>query len=153
MGLWSSADRRRLRRLSGQQGFTLIELLFTIVIISVAFVAVVGGMMTAITASDFHRKAATADTLLRSAGEALVDPQLTYQNCAGSSTYSSVLPSAAGYNVSYSVAYWQSGTFNPASFGSTCGTDAGLQKLTITVTARSIGTTVSESLVVLKRRQ
>jgi prepilin-type N-terminal cleavage/methylation domain-containing protein len=126
-----------------EAGFSLPEVMITIVIVGVAFAAILGGMMTSITVSDLHRKEATADTLLRSAAEAVQDRQVSYVPCAGSSAYGSALP--AGVSLT-AVAYggWTTEPTPPSpakSFSSSCGSnDAGVQL--ITVSASSTGETL-----------
>lgn len=56
-------------RIGSEAGASLIEVLVAVTIMGVIFVAVLGGLTTAILASDMHRKQATAETLLRSFAE------------------------------------------------------------------------------------
>lgn len=58
-------------RMQGEAGATLVELLVTIAILGIAFTALLGGTFTMVTASDRHRKAATAETVLATFAEAL----------------------------------------------------------------------------------
>ena len=52
-------------RLTGEGGFSLIELLVTLVIMGVAFTALIGGTLTGVLSSDLHRRAADAEIVLR----------------------------------------------------------------------------------------
>lgn len=51
------------------RGDTLIEILMTVAVISIAMVALIGGLLTTVSASTTHRNFATADTALRSFAE------------------------------------------------------------------------------------
>lgn len=133
-----------------EAGFSLPEILITIAIVGIAFVAILGGMFTSITVSDFHRKEATADTLARDAAEWVKDPGQTYIPCAGPNSYTLPL-GATGYAVSVSnIAYWNGTSSNPISFVSSCPSpDQGLQRITI-VAASSDGR-ASQTVTIVKR--
>ena len=143
---------RAPRRLGDEDGFSLVEVLVTIVIVGIAFAAILGAMVTSITVSDLHRKQASADALVRSGAEAVKDHTVAYAPCGGPNAYAPALPSApSGYSVSVSsVQYWDGTSTNPAAFSGSCGTDQGLQKITI-VAASSDGR-ATETLEILKRR-
>ncbi|MDP9331353.1 MAG: type II secretion system GspH family protein [Actinomycetota bacterium] len=145
-------------RLAREDGFSLAEILITIVIISVTFTAILGGLMTSITVSSLHRKEATADALARDGGEwvksSVRNPYST--TCAGSSMYTvSGLTVPSGYAVniptSGGVLFWNGTSSNPVSFGSACpaGGDKGLQKITIVAT--STDGSATETVEVMKR--
>ena len=70
-------------RLHSEAGFSLAEVLMTVVIVGITFTAILGGLATAITVSDYHRKQATADTLARDAAEWVKNSVTTvYVSCA-----------------------------------------------------------------------
>jgi prepilin-type N-terminal cleavage/methylation domain-containing protein len=75
----------RLER--SDRGFTLIESLVTMVIVGIAFVVFVGGMGTAIIASDVHRKEAVSDAAVRNLAEAVKASD--YVDCATPDAYGS----------------------------------------------------------------
>ena len=140
-------------RLHDEQGFSLVEVLITVVIVGIAFAAILGGMVTSIVVSDVHRKQASSDALARSAAEALKDQAVAYVPCAGPSAYASALPTApSGYTVSIqSIRYWQwnldpanQGTFEP-----TCSPDRGAEL--ISIVARSTDGRATETLEFIKR--
>lgn len=142
----------RRRRLHDDAGLSLPEILLTIVIVGIAFTAILGGMVTSIVVSDVHRKQATADALARSAAEAIKDQAVAYVGCAGPNAYAGALPSApAGYSVSISaVAYWDGISSNPMTFSGTCPSpDRGVQR--ITVVAASTDGRATETLELIKR--
>ncbi|MFD7032536.1 prepilin-type N-terminal cleavage/methylation domain-containing protein [Streptomyces sp. NPDC059917] len=129
---------RPLRR-RGEEGETLIEVLVAVVLMGVAFVALLGGMGTAIIGAVAQQRLTGADSFVRSAAEKVVgDP---YVSCA---TGYETPPPPAGYTVTVEVAYWDGvGAFGPA-----CPTaDTGVQKVTLTVHStgpRPVGDAVLE---------
>jgi prepilin-type N-terminal cleavage/methylation domain-containing protein len=152
----ADADRRRPRPIGSEAGFSLAEIVITIAIVGITFTAILGGLITAITVSSQHQKQATADTLARSAAEWVKDPiRNAYVNCADVSTYGLTGVSVpAGYSVSVSsVEFWNGtapsgGAYSP-TFQSSCGSDPGLQR--ITITAFGPGAAATETLQVVKR--
>lgn len=120
---------RRPRRRRGEEGETLIEVLVAVVLMGVAFAAILGGMGTAIISSVTQQKVTSADSVIRSAAEKVVS--VPYVSCA--SSYETPTP-PAGYTVTVEVEYWD----GVGAFGQACPTaDTGVQKVTLTV--RSIG--------------
>jgi prepilin-type N-terminal cleavage/methylation domain-containing protein len=144
-----------------EDGFSLAEILVTIVIISVTFTAILGGLMTSITVSSLHRKEATADALARDAAEWVKNSQgaNAYQPCASTGTYTFAgLPIPRDEaNVPYvvsisSVRYWD-GTNPvgplPVGFEPSGCVDHGLQD--ITIVAISPDGSAHETVEILKR--
>jgi len=90
-------------RTTSEQGDTLVEVLMAIVIISLTAVALLGGLVTSITASGEHQSLATIDSLMKSYAEAAkyqIELQPTvahppsgpvYQDCSGSGSANAVL--------------------------------------------------------------
>ena len=110
-----------------QAGFTLVEMLLAVSILGIAVVTLVGGLMTAITVSDLGRRQSEGQVALRAFAEAVAaDP---YTSCA-SSYPASAFSAPAGYTASLAVTYWDG-----AAFTGSCGTDTGLQRVRLTVTA------------------
>ena len=76
----------RIRSVLGSQGgVSLIELLITLLILSIAFLVILGGMTGAIVLSDLHRRQARAETILRQFSEAI--KAADYMPCAGDDAY------------------------------------------------------------------
>jgi prepilin-type N-terminal cleavage/methylation domain-containing protein len=81
-----------------EAGFTLAEVLVTIVILGVAVIALVSGLMNAITLSDIHRKGAVEQTLLRNYGASITSAVAATcpQNTTGR-TFTAVYTPPTGY--------------------------------------------------------
>ena len=147
-------------RLDSDDGFSLAELLITIVLVSVTFVAILTGLMTAIRVSASHRSQTTTDAVVRSAAEWVKDishnPYRT--TCNGAGMYSlNGLATPTGYTTKINkVEYWTgtapaaTGTYNLA-FQSNCPAagDKGLQRITIVATSPDGQAT--ETVQVIKR--
>ncbi len=134
-----------------ERGESLLELLIALAIMSVAVVAVVGGLLTSILTSDLHRKQSTAGAAVHDYAEVVEKYVVgaTYTSCAAPSAYN---PATVGYTAptgytasAVAVRYW-SGT---AWTTSPC-TDVGLRELTLQVA--SSDTRASEQLVVVLRK-
>ncbi|MEU8775431.1 type II secretion system protein [Streptomyces sp. NPDC048606] len=113
----------------GEEGETLIEVLVAVVLMGIAFVAVFGGIGTAIIGSVRQQKVTTADSVVRSAAEEVVGRP--YASCAAG--YATA-PPPTGYTVTVTIEYWD----GVGAFVRSCPTaDTGVQKVTLTV--RSTG--------------
>ncbi|MEU3838683.1 prepilin-type N-terminal cleavage/methylation domain-containing protein [Streptomyces sp. NPDC028635] len=134
---------RHSRRRRGDEGETLVEVLVAVVLMGVAFVAVLGGLGTAIISSVAQQKMTSADSVIRSAAEKVVsDP---YVSCARS--YETPAP-PAGYTVTVEVEYWD----GVGAFGRPCPTaDTGVQKVTLTVHSSGPRPVRDATLEVVKR--
>ena len=148
--------RRGVAGLSAEEGFSLAEILITVVIVGITFTALLGGLATAITVSDYSRKQATADSLARDAAEWVKNSVSTvYVPCAGNGAYSLAgVSTSSGYTVAVTgVEYWDgtlpsTGAYSPGFAGS-CSTDQGLQR--ITITASSADGRAVETVQITKR--
>jgi Tfp pilus assembly protein PilV len=135
-----------------ERGETLLELLISITILGVSVVAIAASIGLSVRISDIHRKQATASAYARSYGESIENTVATsaWQGCSATpATYQSpagfVLPVGGGYAATVAqVAYW-----NGTTFGTTCASDKGLQRLKLTVA--SIDDRASEQLYVIIR--
>jgi prepilin-type N-terminal cleavage/methylation domain-containing protein len=110
-------------------GFSLVETLIAVAILGLGVVTVVSGMMTSITISDLDRRQAEGQTALRAYAEAVTGD--TYTGCAASYP-AAAFTTPTGWTAAMTVAYWSAGT---STFTPTCGTDSGLQRVTLTMTA------------------
>src|SRR5262245_54919286 len=79
------------------RGETLVELMVALVIMSTAVIALVGGIATAVTVSDVHRKQATAGVYVRAFADAVE------QRVAATPTGYTPCATTAAYSGAYSV--------------------------------------------------
>ncbi len=132
---------RRPRLTRGEEGLTLIELLATISIMGIAFIVVVGGLLTSVLGSDVHRRQANSEAVLRSFAEAVkAEP---YVPCATAAVYGGTFTPLTGYTTKLEkpaghesenpVGYWSSAADDFTD--GPCLTDEGLQRLSLKVTA------------------
>ncbi|MFD7558390.1 prepilin-type N-terminal cleavage/methylation domain-containing protein [Streptomyces sp. NPDC059835] len=135
--------RRHPRSPRGEEGETLIEVLVAVVLMGVAFVAILGGMGTAIISSVTQGKVTGADSVVRSAAEKVLGAP--YVSCARD--YGTPAP-PAGYTVTVEVEYWD----GVGAFGPSCPTaDTGVQKVTLTVRSTGSRPVGDTTLEVIKR--
>ncbi|WP_030727922.1 hypothetical protein [Streptomyces sp. NRRL S-237] len=138
-----TGSARRPRRPRGEEGETLVEVLVAVVLMGVAFVAVLGGVGTAIISSVTQQKVTGADAVVRSAAEKIVSAP--YVSCA--SGYDTPTP-PAGYTVTVKIEYWD----GVGAFGRPCPTaDTGVQKITLTVHSTGPHPVGDATLEVVKR--
>jgi type II secretory pathway pseudopilin PulG len=128
----------------GERGETLVELLVTVVIMGSAIVALVAGVATAVASSDTHRQDATAEGVVRSYAEQVVNA--TYVDCT--TTYTPAYTPPTGWTLSItSIQYLQGGN----TYGSTCGTDLGAQQITVRAVSPHTKNGADVSVVIVKR--
>jgi type II secretory pathway pseudopilin PulG len=135
------------RPLGSDRGETLLELVVALSIMSVAVVAVVGGLATGVLMSDVHRKQTTAGMAVRNYAEAIIQAVdaggYPATACAALATS---FTAPAGYTATVlSTRYWDGSAWN-----STCATDTGLRQLTLQV--RSADARAVEQLVIEVRK-
>jgi len=138
------------RRWSDDRGESLVELLFAITIMSTAVVAMLAGLATAVVVSDMHRKQASAGAQVRTFAEAVEkainNSPTAYVDCATTGSYASVFTAETGYTAQIvAVRYW-----NGSTFSSTCGTDPGVQRVTVRVASND--NRASETIDVIVRK-
>jgi type II secretory pathway pseudopilin PulG len=145
-----SAPRRRAGR--ADRGESLVEVLVTLAIMSIAVVAVVGGMVLAVQTSNLHRQRVTAAAAVRAFAEALqgrvtrTPTGYVDTTCASPASYAGVYTPPAGFVAEVTdVLLW-----NGTQFVGTCPPDVGLQRVSLRV-ATTDGR-VSESLDVIIRK-
>lgn len=130
-------DPRRPRH--DEAGFTLVEVLVALAIMSLAFVAIVGGLGVFFRATSTQRATADLDQRLRTYAESL-----PYSD-ACPADYSAAAPS--GYSVAVGVEYLVAGS-NPADFTGSCPSD--VHRLTVTMTRTADGR--ADALTIVKRK-
>jgi type II secretory pathway pseudopilin PulG len=111
-------------------GESLIELLVTVVILGIATAGIVGALLAVGTASQTHRRLVLAQNALRSWAEQIGTGP--YTDCANTGNFaapSQTLPTGFSAAVT-GVQYWDG-----AAFAGTCGTDTGIQRVTLRITA------------------
>ena len=144
--------------MGSEEGFSLAEILVTIAIVAITFTAILGGLMTSITASALQRTEASADTVARSAAEWVKDSRHNlYAPCAGLNTYSlSGLSVPSGFSVTITkVEYWNwnqqpvPASYSPPFQSSCPSPDKGLQRITIRATSSDGQAT--ETVQIIKR--
>ena len=145
--------RTAFRHLLSDRGTTLVEVIVTVVIMGIAFTAILGGVATQIIVSDVHRKQATAQTALRSYAEA-VQAKSSWPDCF-SATPANVTanygPAAVNYTApsSYSAAATAVQFWDGAAFQSTCTKNPGSILVSIQVSDASNKATESMDVVAL----
>jgi type II secretory pathway pseudopilin PulG len=124
---------------------TLVEVLLAIAILGVSVLVIVGGMMTSIKVSAQGRTGSEVQIQMRAYAEAI--SAVAYADCATTYTATGYTP-PTGYSVAVAVSYWTVAGAS-GSFGGTCGTDSGIQRLTLTVIGPD---STQETLKIVKRR-
>lgn len=129
-------------------GETLIELLVTVVILGIVTVGITGALLAAGKASTMHRQQAVMQNALRSWAEQV--NARAYTDCAAPGGFGSPSPALpAGLTAAVaSVRYW-----NGSSFVDTCGTDTGVQQVTLQITAvNGLSAALVRSIAVVLRK-
>ena len=121
-----------------------------IAIMGIAFVAILGGIGTAVIGSDISRREADAGVLLRTAAEGVkgADYVACADPAADPAPYPLPEPPPSLTIVIEDVGYWHQSTDR---FDDVCGADEGLQLVRIHVQSVSSTRAVSETLDVVKR--
>lgn len=110
------------------RGLTLVEVLLAVSILGIGVTSLVGGMMTSITVSSRGQQSAEGLSAIRAYAEAV--SAASYADCATSYPAPGFTAPAGWSAATPVVSYW-----NGSSFTATCGTDRGLQKVTLRLTA------------------
>jgi type II secretory pathway pseudopilin PulG len=132
-------------------GATLVELIVAIAILSIAIVAIVGGLGTSVIVSDMHRKQATAGTAVRDFGEAVVASPYV-ESCGAAASYADAFAAPAGFTRSVTrVARWNATTkLFVADTATGCAADTGVQKVSLSVASTDGRATESLDVVIRK---
>lgn len=128
-------------RSPSESGLTLIELLITVMIMGVAFVALIGGMTSSFIGASVHRRQAIAETDMRRYAEAM-------KGAAYASTYAS-LPAtftvSTGFAADFPVVL--SETCRPTTSTTNC-----TQIVQLGVHSTDNASTVAETIQIAKRK-
>lgn len=131
------------------RGESLVELLVSISILGVAVVAILGAIAMTATASGLHRDTASVQNHLHNWAEAVSNAP-GWTACASAAVVQAAVPAPAlptGWSAAVSdVDYW-----NGTAFVETCGTDQGIQLVTLSIT--SGGSPVAQGTLDVVRRR
>jgi type II secretory pathway pseudopilin PulG len=127
------------------RGETLVEVIIAIAIMGIAFVAILGGMLTAASMSGRHRTQSEGITQLVNAVEQV--KQAPFDPSCAANPYAVTLD--PGWNVVETIEYWNGTTYQPSCYD-TVGASFLSQQVKITIT--SADGQVSLSQTVAKRR-
>lgn len=139
------------------RGDSLIEILVAVVIMGIAFAAIIGGFGVSIKGSSVHEDLADAQRQVRNAAEQI--KAATFTGCAGVGVVSNYTATAdSGFHVDVSIPLiWDNSSGSYVTATVTNCLTAQLQKMTVTtcraatVVAGTCPSTTSASLVVTKR--
>lgn len=130
-----------MRRAPGRSdaGESLVELLVTVIILGLVTSGLAASLLATGNASTLARRQAQAQNTLRSWAEEV--GAAAYTDCAQAPKFAGLVPALPGGLTGSvtSVRYWD-GT----AFAATCGTDTGIQRVTLTIT---VANTLSDPLV------
>ncbi len=154
----------KIPRRHSEAGATLIELIVAVAIMGIAFVAILGGIGSAIIGAGIQRRDATSGLVLASAAEQVVARSVPYKACATPADYP-VPPSPPSFTVTVvRVTYWDVAANRfiltpPASCTPAPATppvppsDAGLQLLELKVTADAGSRGTKDDTIEVVKRQ
>lgn len=139
-------------RLEEDSGLTLLETLLAVMILGLAFAALMGALGSAVTLSEVHKTRAIAEDTLRNFAESVKDEGYKPRTSCPGTTWSP--PGDLDPNAMVAVVgvdYWNGDS--PATFSASCaGPDNGLEGVTLTATATLSGLETIESVRILLRR-
>lgn len=142
-------------RTRGQGGFSMVEILVAIAVVAVLLMGVIAGFFTTVNASKRAEQRSRGESVLASMGERT--QAMTYRPCATLAQMRAdvaALPHHPGYVIAVAdIAYLGAAptTANAAqTFGPTCTTDRGAQRITLTVRRDIAGSPTFRGQVVLR---
>lgn len=138
----------RWNRARADAGETLTELLLTVVILGIATAGITFALGTTVKAAGMHRQQALAQNTLRAWAEQIGAG--TYAACATAGSFAAPSPApAAGLTAAVTAVQYWTGT----AFAAACGTDTGIQRVTLRITAvNGLSPAITESLAVVVRK-
>jgi type II secretory pathway pseudopilin PulG len=142
-----------IARRRDERGDTLVELLITVAVLGIAGVALLGMIASGVFSSGLHRQQTNAQSVLVSAGEAIVDQVRNPYNLACTTPSYGVsgvtLPTGwiAGVVTVGTVQYWNGTTFQSTCYDNQADGFLHLQLVPITVKSPDGSTVVTRSFV------
>jgi type II secretory pathway pseudopilin PulG len=138
-------SRGRPRRDAGE---TLTELLVTVVILGISTAGIAYGLATTVKAATLNRQQSLAQNALRTWAEQIGAG--TYTACAPASGFAAPSPALpTGLTAAVTAVQYWTGT----AFAASCGTDTGIQRVTLRITAvNGLSPAITESLAVVVRK-
>lgn len=141
--------RARLRAEPSDSGDTLLEVVISTAIVGIAAVALIGALLTSITASSEHRSLTVDNTALKSYANAAVQQiqrqaSANWTSCASTYTVTPPANMPSDYTVSLSSARYWTASGNSGSWSGNCPGAAAPQLFTVTVTSPTqVATSIS----------
>lgn len=129
-------------------GETLTELLVTVTVLGIATAGITFALGTTVKATGMHRQQALAQNALRAWAEQISAG--TYTACATTAGFAAPSPPlGTGLTAAVTaVQYW-----NGAAFVTACGTDSGIQRVTLRITAANgLSPALTDSVAVVVRK-
>ena len=152
----------RMARKRGERGETLVEILVAVAILGVAGIAILGGMQMAVTASDLHRKETTGGAYVRSFAEAIQNYVSTpvasgpsnYRPCSTATLdyYKPFVVGSLNIPSGFAVHQLAAKSVGPNGAATGCGTDTGVQQVTLTVASTDAENPSTQSLTIVLRK-
>jgi type II secretory pathway pseudopilin PulG len=114
-------------------GESLVELLVTIVVLGIVTAGIAGALLATGKASSMHRQQVLAQNQLRAWAEQI--SAANYVPCASVGSFAGPSPALPGdFTATVTAVQYWNGT---SSFAGTCGTDTGIQRVTLQITAQT----------------
>lgn len=142
----------------GQAGVTLIESIIAVAIVALVVLALFAALTTILLSTNANRRTVRSGIEATTLAESV--RRLTYVNCESSTAMQNrllvgspaVYSPPSGYSVVVGqVEYLDSASSSAPTFDASCGTDRGVQRVVLRVTATG-SPSVTEDIIVHKRR-
>lgn len=139
----------RHRAHTSDSGDTLLEVVISTAVVGIAAVALIGAILTSITASSEHRSLTVDNAVLKSYANAAVQQiqrqaSANWTSCASSYTVTPPANMPSDYTVALSSAQYWSASGNSGSWSGNCPGATAPQLFTVTVTSPTqVSTSIS----------